>query len=56
MLAVALVFVFIVLAGRDSTSFLPLRDYQYYIDEVYPIWMPGIAGENEKSLSVASPA
>ena len=35
MLAIALVFVFIVLAGRDSTSFLPLRDYYYYIGELY---------------------
>lgn len=40
MLAIALVFVFIVLAGRDSTSFLPLRDYHYYIDEIYTIWLP----------------
>jgi hypothetical protein len=56
MLAVALVFVFIVLAGRDSTSFLPLRDYQYYIDEVYPIWLPVSARKvNETSVSI-SPA
>ncbi|MES2459832.1 MAG: glycosyltransferase [Armatimonadota bacterium] len=51
MLAVALVFVFIVLAGRDSTSFLPLRDYHYYIDEVYPIWSPA-----NSSKLIASPA
>jgi polyisoprenyl-phosphate glycosyltransferase len=27
----SLVFVFIILAGRDSSTFLPLRDYQYYV-------------------------
>ncbi|MBC8102292.1 MAG: glycosyltransferase, partial [Cytophagales bacterium] len=43
MLAIALVFVFIVLAGRDSSSFLPIRDYHFYIGEVYPIW-PGYTG------------
>ncbi len=56
MLAVALVFVFIVLAGRDSTSFLPLRDYQYYIDEVYPIGPPvsGMTASSALSPTLAS--
>lgn len=53
MLAIALVFVFIVLAGRDSSSFLPLRDYQYYIGEIFPIW-PGY-GESGEAPAPATP-
>lgn len=36
-LGLALVFVFIVLAGRDSSSFLPVRDYGYYVDKLIPV-------------------
>lgn len=36
-LATVLVFVFIVLAGRDSSSFLPVRDYGYYVDRLIPL-------------------
>ena len=36
-LGLALVFVFIVLAGRDSSSFLPVRDYGYYVDKLISV-------------------
>jgi len=53
MLAVALVFVFIVLAGRDSSSFLPLRDYHYYIGEIYSIWPGDTADMSGAPLAAA---
>lgn len=36
-LAVSLTFVFVILGGRDSSTFLPLRDYQYYVLELTPL-------------------
>lgn len=33
-LAVSLTFVFVILGSRDSSTFLPLRDYKYYILDV----------------------
>jgi hypothetical protein len=30
---IAIVFIFIVLAGRDSSSFLPIRDYSYFVQD-----------------------
>jgi hypothetical protein len=38
--AIALAFVFIILAGRESSTFLPLRDYSYYILDVQQIGQP----------------
>jgi hypothetical protein len=38
-LAVSLAFVFIILSGRDSSAFIPLRDYVYFVaglQTVYP--------------------
>lgn len=32
--AVALTFVFVILGGRDSSTFLPLRDYRHYILDI----------------------
>lgn len=34
--AVSLTFVFVILGGRDSSTFLPLRDYQYYVLDCVP--------------------
>jgi polyisoprenyl-phosphate glycosyltransferase len=36
-LAVSLAFVFIILSGRDSSAFLPLRDYVYFVAQVLDI-------------------
>jgi hypothetical protein len=36
-LAISLVFVLIILAGRDSSTFLPLRDYGFYILDVLDV-------------------
>jgi hypothetical protein len=33
----ALVFVFVVLGNRQASSFLPLRDYKYFVNEVYSL-------------------
>jgi hypothetical protein len=33
-LAVSLAFVFIILSGRDSSAFIPLRDYVYFVARV----------------------
>ena len=35
--AVSLTFVFVILGGRDSSTFLPLRDYQYYVLDCVPL-------------------
>jgi hypothetical protein len=45
MLLVALVFVFIVLAGRDSSAFLPVRDHVYYISSVAALYRSSSAPE-----------
>lgn len=37
MLMTSLVFILIVLAGRDSSSFLPVRDHVYFIDSLHPL-------------------
>lgn len=37
MFTTILIFVFIVLSGRDSASFLPLRDYKYFVERLIPI-------------------
>ena len=45
-LAVSLAFVFIILSGRDSSAFLPLRDYVYFVagvQSVFPGRRPGQA-------------
>jgi polyisoprenyl-phosphate glycosyltransferase len=36
-LMMSLVFIFLVLAGRDSSSFIPLRDYSWFVYRVYPV-------------------
>jgi hypothetical protein len=38
--AIGLAFVFIILAGRESSTFLPLRDYTYYILDVQQMGQP----------------
>lgn len=35
--AIALTFVFVILGGRDTATFLPLRDYHYFILECVPL-------------------
>ncbi len=34
---ILLIFVFLILSGRDSSSFLPIRDYHYYISDFITI-------------------
>jgi hypothetical protein len=41
MLLVALVFVFVVLAARDTASVLPSRDYVYFVDHVRRVYDRG---------------
>lgn len=41
------VFAFIILASRDSASFLPNRDHIYFIREVIRLW-PGRGGEEDR--------
>jgi hypothetical protein len=37
-ISISLSFVFIVLAGRDSSTFLPLRDYAYFVGDVFSVY------------------
>jgi glycosyltransferase involved in cell wall biosynthesis len=37
-LAVSLAFVFIILSGRDSSAFIPLRDYVYFVARVQRVY------------------
>lgn len=36
-LMLSIIFIFIVLQARNQTTFIPLRDYQYYISHVIPV-------------------
>ena len=38
-LALMVVFIFVILSARDRSSFLPARDYHYFVNEVKP-WPP----------------
>lgn len=48
--AISLVFVFLMLAGRDHASFLPVRDYGYFVGEFKPLVQK--SGDTDRSEAV----
>jgi hypothetical protein len=36
----SIIFSFIILGSRQGTSFLPCRDYIYFVGEFKPVWRP----------------
>lgn len=40
LIVVSVTFVFVILGGRDTATFLPLRDYQYYVLDCTPLAVP----------------
>jgi glycosyltransferase involved in cell wall biosynthesis len=39
-LMLALIFVFLILSGRDSSSFLPIRDYVFFVQKLHTLYEP----------------
>jgi hypothetical protein len=52
---ISLVFVFMVLSGRESSSFLPSRDYSHFIDALVPLWPASHKQTGEKTIHVSRP-
>ena len=56
----SLVFVFMVLSGREGTSFLPTRDYAHFVEGVEPLWpkatnTPEMSSTSSRERSTGKP-